>query len=218
MPESTDRLIERLAATAEPVRRLRPPLVRAMLWLLGVACAGALAIPAFGDFGLLARRLHDSMFVLELFGTAVTGVSAVIAAFQMSLHDRSLAWQWLPLPALFLWLAGSTTGCYREWIAVGTKGWEFGESAGCLMMIVAFSLPLGTSLLYMILRARPLFPGRVAAMGGLGVAAFAAFLLDFNHKIDASFLDLGWHAAAVCIVVATCWLAARGRRKSKTGA
>ena len=43
-------------------------------------------------------------------------------------------------------------------------------------------------------------PGPVAALGGLGIAGIAAFLLDFNHPVDASFLDLAWHAVAVGFV------------------
>jgi hypothetical protein len=42
--EATERLIGRLVAEAAPVRRLRPPVLRALLWLLVVAALGALAI------------------------------------------------------------------------------------------------------------------------------------------------------------------------------
>src|SRR5271168_5213885 len=105
MPLSTDQMISRLASTAAPVRRLKPPLTRSTLWLLGFACAAAVAMPLFANFGLLARRLQDSQFVLELIGTSLTGMAGIVAAFNLSLHDRSRAWALLPIPPLLLWLA-----------------------------------------------------------------------------------------------------------------
>jgi hypothetical protein len=49
----------------------------------------------------------------------------------------------------------------------------------------------------------PSAPMPVAAMGELGVAAIAAFALQFFHPFDVTFMDLGVRAVAVAIVVAT---------------
>jgi hypothetical protein len=201
MPRSTDQLIERLAASAEPVKRLRSPLIRASLWLVAVAAVAALLLPLFADFPLFARKLQDAKFIAELAGTLLTGIGAVIAAFYLSVPDRSPAWALLPIPPLILWLASSGYNCYREWITFGTKGWELGESADCFTTILAFSVPLGLALIVALRRARPIAPIPVATLGGLGVAAISAFLLQFNHAVDATFLDLGVHLAAIWIVV-----------------
>lgn len=211
MPPSTDQLIAQLAASAAPVKRLRPPLVRAAFWLIGVAAVAAVVVPFFADFGLFHRRMEDPKFVVELIGTLLTGIAAVIAAFELSVPDRSPAWAWLPVPPLILWLAASGYNCWRDWIEFGDKGWQFGESAACFGTIVGFSIPLGITLLFFLARAKPLAPVPVAALGGLGIAGLAAFFLDFNHPIDASFLDLGWHAAAVGLVVAITSLWGRWR-------
>ncbi|HVA11790.1 MAG TPA: NrsF family protein [Stellaceae bacterium] len=211
MPLSTDLLIARLAASAAPVRRLRPPLLRAAFWLAGVAAVAAVVVPLYGDFALFDRRMQDAKFVIELAGTLLTGIAAVIAAFQLSVPDRSPAWAWLPVPPLILWLAASGYNCWRDWIAVGDHGWRLGESAACFATIVGFSIPLGATLLFFLARAKPLAPMPVAALGGLGVAGLAAFFLDFNHPIDASFLDLGWHVAAVGLVIGCTALAGRWR-------
>ena len=212
MPRSTDQLIERLAASAEPVRRLRPPLVRASLWLIAVAAAAALLLPFFANFPHLEQKLQDSKFILELIGTLLTGIAAVIAAFYLSVPGRSPAWALLPLPPLILWLASSGYNCYREWITFGTNGWQFGETVSCFTTIIGFSVPLGLALVLALRRARPVAPIPVAAMGGLGVGALSAFLLQFNHDVDASFLDLGVHAAAVVVVVLAVSAAARNPR------
>ena len=49
MAERVDELIRTLAAEARPVRRLRPPLARAVLWLLGVAALAWLDWKLRGD-------------------------------------------------------------------------------------------------------------------------------------------------------------------------
>lgn len=209
MNEATDRLIGRLVAEAAPVRRLRPPLVRAALWLVAVAAVGALAIALFSDLGTFARRAQDPKLVLELIGTLLTGIAAVIAAFYLSLPDRSGAWALLPLPPLALWIASSGYSCYRHWVTVGPDGWELGESGHCFRFILAVSVPLGIALFLLLRKARPLAPVRVAAVGGLGVAGLAAFLLQFFHPFDVTVLDLGTHLAAVGLVVAVSSVAGR---------
>jgi hypothetical protein len=211
MPPSTDQLIERLVASAEPVRRLRPPLLRASLWLLAVAAVAALALPFFADFPLFMKKTADPEFIIEMIGTLLTGIGAIIAAFYLSLPDRSPLWALLPLPPLALWLASSGYNCYREWIVVGANGWHFGESSDCFSTILGFSVPLGLALLLVLRRARPIAPVPVAVTGGLGVAALSAFLLQFNHPVDASFLDLGMHAAAVGLVVVAATALSRYR-------
>ncbi|HTY68264.1 MAG TPA: NrsF family protein [Alphaproteobacteria bacterium] len=209
MNEATDKLIGRLVAEAAPVRRLRPPLVRAALWLLAVAAVGAILIFALSDLATFERRAEDPKLVLELIGTLATGIAAVIAAFYLSLPDRSDAWALLPLPPLALWIASSGYSCYRHWITFGPDGWELGESGDCFRFIVAVSVPLGIALFLLLRQARPIAPVRVAATGGLGVAGLAAFLLQFFHPFDVTLIDLASHLAAVGLVVAVSSFAGR---------
>jgi hypothetical protein len=219
VPESMDRLIERLAADAGPVRRLRPPLVRALQWLLAVAAIAAVAVIAFANIDLFMERARDPKLAFELTGTVLTGILAVVAAFQLSLPDRSPAWALLPVPPLALWLASSGYNCYRHWITFGPDGWGLGESADCFRFIVLTSIPLGASLLWLLRRACPLNPTRVAVMGGLGVAALSAFVLQFFHPFDVTFMDLGVHLVAIAIVVSSAALveSMAQRRASRAG-
>jgi hypothetical protein len=209
LQDETDRVIERLVKSAGPVRRLRPPGIRAALWLLAVAALGALAIILFSDLPLFARRANDPKLGLELVGTLLTGVVAVVAAFYLSLPDRSPFWALLPLPPLALWIASSGYSCYQHWIRFGPDGWEIGESAQCFRFILAVGVPLGISLLVLLRRSRPLSPTRVAVVGGLGVAALAAFLLQFFHPFDVTFMDLSVHLVAIGIVVTVSTLVGR---------
>jgi hypothetical protein len=205
----TDDLIERLVAEARPVRRLRPPLRRAGLWLLIVAVAAGTAIATFTDWPVFVQRAQDMRLVIEMIATLATGMAAVVAAFELSLPDRPRRWLLLPLPALALWLASSGYGCYRHWLTAGPSGWELGESAHCFRFILGASLPLGVSLLIALRRATPLAPLPVGAAGGLGVGALAAFALQFFHPFDVTVMDLAVHAVAVGLVVSATSAAQR---------
>ena len=209
MSHATEQLIERLAAEAEPVRRLSPPLRRAGLWLLAIAALFAVAVLLFADMPEFVRRAQDPRQIVELAATLLTGIAAVIAAFQLSLPDRSALWGLLPLPTLVLWLASSGYGCYRSFLALGYDDGSLAESSHCFRFILGISVPLAISLLVLLRRARPLAPVRVAAVGGLGVAAIAAFALQFFHPFDVTFLDLGVHAVAVSLVITGMSLAER---------
>jgi len=201
LANETEKLIERLAAAAEPVKRLRPPAVRAGLWLLAVLAVAVVAIMLFADLNVFRGRIADSALMIELGATIVTGAAAVLAAFMLSLPDRPIAWALLPLPSLAVWVASSGYACYRNWIVTGPTGWALGESANCFFFIVAVSVPLSLSLLILLNRALPLAPARTTAMGALGVSALAAAALQFFHPFDVTFLDLGVHLGTIALVV-----------------
>ena len=202
MSGDTEKLIERIAAAAGPVRRLRPPVWRAALWLVAVAAVLSAAVLGFADLDLFASRAADPKLALELTGTLLTGILAVIAAFELGLTDRSSAWALLPLPTLALWISSSGYSCWRHLLVYGPDGWTIGESAHCFRFILGISIPLALTLVPLLRRAAPLAPVRVAAMGGLGIAALAAFALQFFHPFDVTFMDLSVHVVAVALVIA----------------
>lgn len=201
MAETTEQLIERLAMRAAPVRRLRPPLVRAVLWLVSVAVLAGLAVLWLSDLSEFAARARNSKILLEMAAALSTGVMAILAAFQLSYADRSSRWTLLPLPFLVLWVGSSGYSCYQNWIVYGADGWQWGDSATCFQFILGTSAPLAATLLALLHQSRPLSPVRVAATAGLGVAAVSTFLLQFFHPFDVTLMDLGVHAVAAGIVV-----------------
>lgn len=207
--DGTEGLIAQLTDGLQPVKRLPPPGLRASLWLGVVALLGAAFVYYFSNLAMFMHRASDPKMALELTGTLLTGILAVFAAFQLSLPDRPLRWVLLPVPTFALWLFSSGYSCWRHWVVRGPGGWHSGESAHCFLWIVAFGVPLAISLFILLRRAHPLAPGPVAAMAGLGVASLAAFLLQFFHPFDVTFVDLGMHLAAVATVVVLARAAAR---------
>jgi hypothetical protein len=204
--------IAALTRDLRPVRRLRPPAQRAALWLVCVAVVGALGVSFLStraSIDIFASRAADPKLALELAGTLATAILAGVSAFYLSLPDRPRRWILLPLPALGLWVGASGYSCWRHWLAFGPEGWQVGESAECFAWIVGGGAPLSLAMLLVLRRARPLAPVPVAAMAGLSVAATAAFLLQFFHPFDVTFLDLGLHAAGIVGVVLVAETAAR---------
>jgi hypothetical protein len=197
-----DRLIHGLVADLKPVRRLPPPLVRALAWVAAVA-AIAIGLSSFADLDAVWQRITAAPDLwLAVIGSTLTAILAAIAAFELSLPDAPRGWAALPLPALLLWIAASGFGCLRIWIAPQTHVAALGEARDCLIFIVALSVPLSALLLLMLRRACPLYPGLTAVVAGLAVAAAAASLLNFFHPYDAAATDLAVHLAAVAAVIA----------------
>ena len=197
-----ERLIRNLASDLGPVRRLRPPIVRALGWLAVVA-ATAIILAMFANVSAMEHRLVAAPDMwLAVIGSVLTAILAVIAAFQLSLPDASRTWALVPLPAALFWIIASGVGCLRVWIVPGTHVADLSEARDCLIFIVGLSLPLSALLIVMLRRACPLLPGLTAAIAGLAAAATAATLLNFFHPFDAAATDLAVHALAVALVIA----------------
>ncbi|MBN9069288.1 MAG: DUF1109 domain-containing protein [Rhizobiales bacterium] len=198
---NTSDLITSLAADLAPVRRLRPPLVRASCWL--VLAAIVMALLAIGQ-GLrvdIAQRLGDPSFAVGMIASLLTGVLAAIAAFLVSLPDRSRLWLLLPVPTLILWLSNIGYQCLDRWIAVGPDGMSLGETARCFATLVLTSLPLSLAMLMMLRYAALLRPTVTSAMGSLAVAAITATALSLFHTLDATVMILMWNVGTAMVFV-----------------
>ena len=192
----TERLIERLVAEAQPVRRLPPPAVRSARWLLSIATLGVLAVALLGDHARLQRLLGDPGRMVETVAIVLTGIAAVLAAFHLAVPGRGAGWLAAPLPFLAVWLAASGYGCLAH------AGGSWRQSGDCFLFLLGVGLPLGLSLFLLLRRAAPLDPARVALTGALGAAAVAAALLQFFHSFDVTWIDLAVHGLAVLSLLA----------------
>jgi hypothetical protein len=201
MSPSTDDLIAQLTASAAPVRRLAPPMVRASLWLAVVAVIAGAAILTLSDLHVFAARASHPRMALELFATLASGVAGVIAAFHLSIPGRARAWALLPAPFAALWLALSGLGCWQDWAEQTARGWTLGQSAHCFRFLLGVGIPLAGLMLFALRRTHPLQPRLVASVGAVGVAALAAFILQFFHPFDVTIMDLATHLAAVVILI-----------------
>jgi hypothetical protein len=197
----TEDLIARLAADAQPVRPLRPPMLRALFWLgIAVLMIGAV-VAAFGVRPDFMDEMGETHYQLEWAGAMLTGILAAIAAFHVSLPDRPRAWALLPLPGLALWLFSIGYGCMTDWVRLGPQGFTFGVSFFCFRSILLISVPLSLVILAMLRLAGPVRPVATIASGMLAASALSACGVSMFHGDEATLMVLVWHGGAVALLV-----------------
>ncbi len=190
---ATEKLIEGLSSSLEPVRPLRPPVTRALLWLGAVALLVGAVVLHWANLDLFMARNASPRMALECAATLLTGITAVIAAFYLSLPDRSSLWRYAPLPPLALWIATSSLGCLEYGLGWGPAGDRVGESLHCFRFILVVSVPLALLLYLVLRRARPAAaaPGRAhrrlgrRGAGRFHAAIFSSLRFDRDGSHDA---------------------------------
>lgn len=195
-------LITALGAELTPVRRLPPPWLRALGWLVVVAIIAVLLLRHYGAAAMLQRWTTAPDMAWSTIGAAITAVCAAWAACVLAVPGRARTWAWLPMPPAVLWIGASGWGCLRGWLAPVTGAAAGPPAVDCLTFIVGLSIPLSVLLIWLLRRACPLRPVLTAILAGLACAAASAGLLAIFHPIDAAATDLLSHALAVGIVIA----------------
>lgn len=200
---SQQHLIESLAAELTPVKRLRPPWLRALGWLLLVAVVAVVLLMNYGIEPMLQRMDGAPELPWATAGAVLATAGAAWAALILGVPGRSGHWAWLPVPGAVLWLAASGLGCLRHWFEPGAGMASTSVPAiHCLVFIVLASIPLSALLIWLLRRACPLRPVLSAILVGLASASASAVLLSLFHPYDVAATDLFVHALAICIVVA----------------
>jgi len=212
---SHEALIGRLGTGLVPVRRLLPPWLRTVGWLLLVIAIAVALLMHYGDAGMLRRLGGAPDLAWAALGAVITAISAAWVAFSLGVPGWRASWAWVPLPGALLWIGASGLGCLRTWLAPNTSIATLHQSADCLVFIISFSVPLSLLLILMLRRACPLRPVLTAVMIGLASAAASASLLEICHAYDSAATDLLTHALAVAVVVGVN-AAMGGRLLSKT--
>ena len=196
----TPDLIDALVETATPVRRLRPPIVRAGLWLAFAAIVLGLIAIAHGVRPDFSDRVRQPLFVVGMLGALATSILAAVASFRISLPDSSRLWIVLPLPALALWVSTIGYGCLTDWVSMDPDGVHMGEAVRCFATLLMTSVPLSIAMLVMLRYAALLRPLEVSVMGGLAIAAVTAFALSLFHDLDATVMILVWNLGVAALI------------------
>lgn len=197
---TTPDFIDTLVARATPVRRLKPPVVRAGMWLLFAALVLGLIGVAHGLRPDISESVRQPRFVVAMFGSLATGVLAAVASFRVSLPDGSRLWALLPLPAVAVWVSAIGYGCLTDWVSIGPDGVQMGEAVRCFATLLLTSVPLSIAMLVMLRYAALLRSTEVSLMGGLAVAAMTSFALSLFHDLDATMMILIWNLGSAAIV------------------
>jgi hypothetical protein len=197
---NTSDLIDALADSVTPVRRLHPPFLRAALWLSLAAIVLGLLCVALGVRADISMRLRQPVFVVSMIGALATAILAAMASFKLSLPDSSRWWLLLPFPALAVWISTIGYGCLTNWVRMDPEGIHMGEAARCFATLLLTSVPLSVAMLVMLRHAALLRPTAVAAIGGLAIAAMTAFALSLIHDLDATIMILLWNLGTAALI------------------
>jgi len=206
MSTDTTDLIERLAGSAQPVRRLAPPWRRALWWCalaLAFVVLGALIGPAPG----VARMMSDGRFLAEQVAAAATAVLAAVAAFSSAVPGASRRWLWLPLFPLAVWIGTIGQGCIADWARLGSDGLRVRADWSCFGPMLAVGIVPTAVLCLMLRRGAAVRPSLSLALGGLAAAAATNVALQMFHVGDVSIMVLVWHVGgALLLTTLAAWL------------
>jgi hypothetical protein len=197
----TDALITQLTDRLEAVRPLTKPWLRAAMWSAFATVIIALLASFFGTRADILHALHEAKFVMPLAGSWLTGLTSALAAFEISLPDRSRRWLWLPLIPVLLWSSGFAYGCLANWVEIPEGAPIASGAMECIGTILLVSAALVIVLLPMLRRVKTLRPGLTAWLGCLAISGFA----DTAHLLvdteQASLLALTINLVPTLILV-----------------
>jgi hypothetical protein len=138
--------------------------------------------------------------LVSLSAALATGILAAVAAFMISLPDRSRWWMGLPVPALAVWLSSVGYGCLTDWVSMGVDGVRLGETVRCFATLLITSVPLSIAMLVMLRYAVLLRAKAVTLMGALAVAATTSFALSLDHDLDTTVMILIWNLGTAALI------------------
>jgi hypothetical protein len=205
----TDKLIDSLVEGATPVQRLRPPLVRAALWLAFAGLLIGLVAAGHGIRTNFMQQLHQPAFAVTIGAALATGILSALTALAVSIPGRSRWWLALPLPPLAVWMSNIGYGCFADWVSLGPDGFRFGEELRCAALLVMTSVPLTIALAAMLRHAVILRSGAVALTGGLAIAAITAAALPLFHDHDTTAMILVWNVGTAVLITGIAGLFGR---------
>jgi hypothetical protein len=202
MTIDTEKLIERLAATVEPVRPLARPWIRTAAWLLVAIPYVALVVFVVSPRADLVSKASDWRYVIEQFAALATGITAATAAFATVIPGYDRKFLFLPALPLAIWLGSLGDGCVEDWIHLGSDGVSLRPDWFCFPAIVLVGAVPAIAMAVMLRRGAPLSPHTTTALGGLAAAGLGNFGLRLFHSQDASLMVLVWQVGTVLVLAA----------------
>jgi hypothetical protein len=195
----TNELVCALVEAAAPVRRLRAPWRRTVLWL-------ALSLAYVVTVTAVHRVLGDGVgpidlrILIEQAAILATAITAAVAAFSSTVPGRDRRLCLLPLVPLAVWLASLGEGCVQDWMNLGAGGIALRADWDCAPAAVILSVVPAVVMVAMLRRGAPLLPRLSVALGALAVAALVNFGLRVFHAGDVSIMVLAWHFGGVALL------------------
>ena len=172
----TDDLINQLGKQAKPVKPLRSPLMRAMMWLFVLSIcmiAGIVIVGLRHDF---FDMMMNPIFILEMTSLLIAGICASFATFQLSIPCEKvnpITWALLGISSLLL--LTRMVICFIYATPESFMAYADGEiGIPVILDALAMSIIPAIVLFILIKKGAPIRSGLTAVAGLLALASFAA--------------------------------------------
>jgi hypothetical protein len=197
----TDDLIQNFVKHLSPVRPLRPPAVRAAVWLALSLAYAAIIVLAYGLTGGRARLLGDDGYIVEQAATLATAGLAALAAFSCVIPGRGDRAALVPLVAFAVWFVGAWMDAQPAGpISVDRASQAFSGWA-CLPLSLLLGLIPAVAIIPMLRRGAPLRPRLTMALGMLAAIGFGNLGLRFFNIGDVARATVLWHAGGAALLL-----------------
>lgn len=195
----TDELISNLASTLTPVRRLKPPGVRMLFWLLISTLYVGLGITFFGVRADFRTKLLDAQFLLDTVAILAVSIASAGTAFYLSVPGRKedgrlsrIVW----LSAAF-WTAYFVLSMFIQSAHQGSLDMNAGAGRLCVESIFELGIVPAVCIFIMIRKAAPLELGKAGAFSMLAAVALAGFATQWICQYDFPLHFLVWHVLPI---------------------
>ncbi len=209
----TKRLIEELAKSAQPVRRLPRPEYRLLFWLATTLPTVLLIAWAAGIRPDLAAKTTEPLFIIQVSAALLTAVSAAWATLSAVVPGEPRWKLAVPLIPFGVWMAAIGQQCWSEWRLFGAAGMEFRPDPACIPAIAVIGAAPAVIMVTLIRRGAVLQPRLTVFLGALAAAALGHFGLRLSHPTDAGLMVLVWQVGTVAGLSALAALCGRAIAK-----
>lgn len=143
---------------------------------------------------------------LEWAASLLTGVSAAVSAFYISVPGRAAWWLFLPLLAIGAWFLSLFYGIVFDWTRMGSDAFRVPESWECVRVISVTTILLGPILLMLLRHATYVRPTETVLLAILSIAALASADQDFAHTLHRAASVLVWHGGTIVVLMCAYFL------------
>lgn len=199
----TEALISRLSLDLRPVRRLRPPLVRLLIWLAMSLLYVGCGIWFFGLRPDIRSILSNGHFLLNTFAILAVSIASAWTAFLLSVPGRREG----------IWTARAAKIVTAAWAVYYLLTWviqslqarapsfEAGPGLLCAESVFELGLFPAIGIFWMVRKAAPLSLGKAGAFSMLAAAALAGFATQWICPYDFPLHFILWHVAPVVLIM-----------------
>lgn len=150
----------------------------------------------------LGTELKAPLFFAELSCALLTGITAVFAAFFVSIPGRSGWWAYLPLPSLAAWALSLSYGVASDWNYMGWAEFQVPMSWACVRFISFTALPTTVVTLFLLRHAAFARPANTVILSALATTSVASAFQDLLHHLHRSASIIIWHGSTIIFLIA----------------